>query len=227
MTTHKLFLAIVMIFTTVSSSLAQNANFGIKAGPNYSTLSGNRGGENDYLLGFHAGLTSEFILSPTFSLQPELIYSLEGVQTKYNYSIGEAIFSSDQKIKLDYINLPVMMKYFLNPALSIQAGPQIGYLISAKNEYESVSTFPGEMELKESGTDDIKDELKKISLGLNFGFGYQFQNNLFLQARYHLGLSDISNYNEEMWEGFEGELDKIKNSGFQVSIGYKFSSKSY
>lgn len=114
------------------------------------------------------------------------------------------------------------MKYYVLPSFSLQAGPQIGYLVSANNEYESTSKFPGEAQVNESGTEDIKEELKKISLGLNLGLGYEFQNNLSLQARYHLGLSDISDYEEEMGEDFEGELEKIKNSGFQVSLGYKF-----
>ncbi|WP_029033197.1 porin family protein [Salinimicrobium terrae] len=222
MKTKNLFLAVLMLFTTFTAALAQNSNFGIKAGANYSTLSGNTGGETNYLPGFHAGFTSEFRLSPIFSLQPELLYSLVGIQVEYDYSIGEATFSSDQKIKLGYIHLPVMVKYFVLPSISLQAGPQIGYLASAKNVYESASTFPGEPEMRESGTEDIKDQLKEISLGLNFGLGYEFQNNLFLQARYHVGLSDISDYDQEMEEDFEGELDKIKNSGFQVSLGYKF-----
>lgn len=222
MKTNQLFLVLIMLFTAFYPGLAQEVNLGVKAGGNYSTLKEIEGGETDHLPGFHVGLTAEISLSPTFSLQPELLYSLEGVKADFNYSIGGATFSLDQKIKLGYINLPVMAKYFVTPAFSLQAGPQAGYLVSARNEYESKSKLPGEAQVNESGEDDIKDSLKKISLGLNLGLGYNFQNNLFIQARYHMGLSDISDYEDEMGEDFEGELEKIKNSGFQVSLGYRF-----
>ena len=75
--------------------------------------------------------------------------------------------------------------------------------------------------MNESGTEDIKDELKKFSFGLNFGLGYEF-SKVFLQARYHLGLSDINDFQEDPDDEFEVDYEKIKNSGFQLSVGYKF-----
>lgn len=221
MKTKILFSAISLLFTTFNTALAQDESFGVKAGINYSTQSGNEGGEIDYLIGFHAGLISEFRLFQKFSLQPELLYSLEGGQANYDYSIGEANFSSEQKFKLGYINLPVMGKYYVIPALSLQAGPQIGYLISARREYDSSSLLPGKPVSRESGTEDLKHELKKISLGLTFGLGYEFQNNIFLQARYYLGLSDINNYDDQVDE-FELDFENIRNRGFQLSLGYQF-----
>lgn len=209
-----------MIFAGITTTTAQDINWGIKAGVNYSTISSEI--EPDYIFGYHAGLTAEFKLSPKFALQPELLYSLEGARSEFEFSEEGFTFSSDQKIKLGYINLPVMAKYFVTPGLSLQAGPQIGYLVSAKNEYEISSNFSEDFDMNESGTADIKDEVKKIALGLNFGLGYEFQNNLFLQARYHVGLTDISDFEEDMGDDFEGEIDELKNSGFQFSVGYKF-----
>ena len=180
MKTKQLFLAVVLIFTAISATLAQNVDYGIKVGGNYSTLSGYQNGEKNYLPGFHAGLIAEVRLSPTFSLQPELLYSLEGARAEFTYSIGEASFSIDQKIKLGYINLPVIMNYYVFPAFSLHAGPQVGYLVSANSEYDLTSKFPGESQVNKSGEEDIKDTFKKASLGLNVGFGYELQNHLFL-----------------------------------------------
>lgn len=221
MKTKKLFLAGAMLFMTFSGALAQQSQFGIKAGVNYSTLSGNDMGETDYLPGFHAGLIAEFKLSPKFALQPELLYSLEGAESSLDMEIDEFFFSSEQKLKLGYINLPVMAKFYVSEDFSFQAGPQVGYLVSAKNEYEFSSNFSEDFDMNESGTEDIKEELKKISFGLNFGMGYEF-SNLFLQARYHLGLSDISDYQPDPNDDMDLEFEKIKNSGFQLSVGYKF-----
>lgn len=219
MKTKKLILAGAFVLAAFSTAQAQDINWGIKAGANYSKISSEI--EPDYIFGYHAGVIAEFKLSPNFALQPELLYSLEGARSEFDFSEEGFTFSSDQKIKLGYINLPVMLKYFATPGLSFEAGPQVGYLVSGKNEYEISSNFPDDFGMNEKGTEDIKDELKKISLGVNFGLGYEFQNNFFLQARYHLGVSDISDFEEDS-EDMEGEFEELKNRSFQLSVGYKF-----
>lgn len=218
MKTKTLIATLVFALTGITSGIAQEMNWGVKAGANYANLESNI--NSDPVFGLHAGLLAEMKLSPNFSIQPELLYSMEGAKAEINYNEEDFFLESEQKIKLGYLNLPVMMKYFVTSGLSLQAGPQLGYLLSAENEYK-ISSRIDDMEFNESGTEDIKDELKKISLGLNFGLGYEFSNNFLLQARYHLGLTDISDYEEDP-EDFEGELDELKNSSFQVSVGYKF-----
>lgn len=221
MRTKNLFLIIFISAMSFSTALAQQANFGIKAGGNYATLTGNEVGETDYLFGFHLGLVAEYQLTPKFALQPELLYSLEGAESSIDMQLDEFFLKSDQELKLGYINLPVMAKFYATDALSLQAGPQIGYLVSAKNKYNISTNFEEDMDMNMSGTEDVLEELKKLSFGLNFGLGYELNQNLFLQARYHLGLSDISDY-EDQDEEIEMEFEKIKNQSFQLSLGYKF-----
>ncbi|MGB7841507.1 MAG: porin family protein [Salinimicrobium sp.] len=216
MKTKKLLLAGALLFVGISSTIAQEIQWGVKAGANYSTLTIDE--DVDYMVGFHAGVLAEFPLTAKFSLQPELLYSLEGAKSEYNFKEEEWIIHSKDKLKLGYFNLPVMAKYEVTRGLSLETGPQIGYLLSAKDEYEISANFPEDV--KESGTEDVKDQLKKVSFGLNFGAAYEFQNNLFLQARYHLGLSEISDFDEGD-QGL-GDPDKIQNRGFQLSLGYKF-----
>lgn len=218
MKTKNLVLTAAIAFAAMTSVNAQEVNWGIKAGANYAKLTADM--DPEYIFGLHAGLVAEYRLTPKFALQPELLYSMEGTKSELDYSEGEFFFSSEQKIKLGYINLPVMGKLYATPQLSFEVGPQVGFLVSAENEYDIQSNFD-EFEMDESGTEDIKDELKKISFGLNFGLGYNISNDLFIQARYHVGLSDISDYDEQD-EEFEVDLEKIKNQSFQVSLGYKF-----
>lgn len=218
MKTKQLILTAAIIFAGMNTSIAQEMNWGIKAGANYSTVTSEI--DPDYIFGFHAGLVAEYELTPKFALQPELLYSLEGAKAEMDFREGEFFISMEEKIKLGYINLPVMLKYNATRALSLQAGPQIGFLVSAESEYEIASNFD-EFDMNESGTEDIKDDLKKISFGLNFGLGYDLSSRLFVQARYHLGLSDISDYDEQDDE-FEVNFEEIKNQSFQLSLGYKF-----
>jgi hypothetical protein len=94
-----------------------------------------------------------------------------------------------------YVTIPVMVKLYLLAGLNIQAGPQFGLLTKA--EYDGV---------------DIKDELKGSDISANIGLGWDLPFGLTVDARYNLGLSDISDN-----PGF-GEL---KSRVIQISVGYK------
>ena len=213
-----------MLALTVSvAGFSQKVKWGVKAGYNLSTFDGDYNGI-DYVSGFHFGGLSEAKLSQKFALQAELLYSQEGGQ--YSFEINEPPFSvkASEKVTLGYLNLPIMAKYYAKGRFSFEAGPQIGFLLSGKSDYASSVTIDGET-FEESGSVDVKDRLKTISYGFNLGFGYEFKNHLFLQARYHLGLSNNSkeNTNTEEEDEFMGmNPEKLKNQGFQFSVGYKF-----
>lgn len=111
-----------------------------------------------------------------------------------------------------------MAKYYVSDKFSLEAGPQIGFLLSAKVDFEYTyrETFEGVTEIEsESGSVDIKDEVKSIDFGFGFGAAYNFTDKLSLGARYTLGLTSIA-------KDFEGESADIKNNVLQVSLGYKF-----
>lgn len=217
---------IVLLALAVSLSqagLSQEVKWGVKAGYNLSTFDGDYDGI-DYVPGFHAGALSEIKLSPKFALQAELLYSQEGGKYDFEMELPTMSIEASEKVKLGYLNMPIMAKYYVIDGFSLEAGPQIGLLLSGKSEYDASVTIDGET-FEESGSMDIKDHMKAISYGFNFGCGYEFKNNLFFQARYHLGLSNNSkgNDNGEDEDEFSGaNPDKLKNQGFQLSVGYKF-----
>lgn len=184
---------------------AQEVKFGAKAGLNVSTLTGD---VNDVSsrVGFHVGGFAEIKLSDKFSVQPELLYSAQGAKGSYNDFDGTDIISIDVTSKLAYINVPVMAKYYVADKFSLEAGPQIGFLVSAKEKH----SFGGDSEEL-----DIKDGLNSIDFGVNFGAGYDFTENVSVGVRYNLGLSNI-NKNED------GDSGKVKNSVFSLSVGYRF-----
>jgi hypothetical protein len=95
-----------------------------------------------------------------------------------------------------------MAKYYVADSFSLELGPQIGFLVSAK------AKSGGESE-------DVKDELKSTDVSLNFGAGYDITPNFMIGVRYSLGLTRLQD------EIFPGE-DESKNSVFQISVGYKF-----
>ncbi|MGB5362486.1 MAG: porin family protein [Aureibaculum sp.] len=195
-------------FTSVK---AQEVSFGAKAGVNFATINSDNFDSFDGRTCFHIGFVSEIMISDNFAFQPELLYSCQGSDYSETFSNGiESTFSKalatyEGSIKLDYLNIPLMAKYFVAEGFSLEAGPQVGFLLSAKDEYD----FDGD-----TGEDDIKEYVKGIDFGINFGIGYKLEGGLNLGARYNLGLTDI---NDEYEEG-----GTYKNGVFQVYLGYFF-----
>ena len=181
---------------------AQETKFGVKGGLNVANLTGDEDEDNSSKVGFHVGGFVEIKVSDKFSVQPELLFSTQGTQAEYS----ESGVSFKAKINLSYLNIPVMAKYYVAEGFSLEAGPQIGFLTSAKYKIES------------EGNDsevDAKDDFESVDFGVNFGAGYDFTENLSVGLRYNLGLSNV--YKTEAGDDF-----KNSNNVFSVSLGYKF-----
>ena len=191
-----LFISVLAVLT-LSSCVCHN--LGLKTGLNVATLNGDDTDNLDARIGMFFGGFAELCISNDFAIQPELLYSMQGAE----YTMSEGF---DGKFKLDYLNVPIMAKIKVSDELSVEAGPQVGFLLSAKDEFESAG---------DSGEDDIKDDIKGIDFGANVGLVYQFDGGLNLGARYNLGLSNIND--------FEGS-DNFKNQHgvFQFSVGFRF-----
>lgn len=170
----------------LSFANAQEAKFGVKAGLNLSNWTGGDVDGTSIKAGFQAGGLVDIKVSDKFSVQPEVLFSLQGVKVdggKYNTS---------------YINVPVMAKYYVADGFSLEAGPQIGFLVSAKAKADG------------GGSSDVKDMFKSTDFGLNVGAGYDIAENVNLGARYNFGLSKIV-------DGVD-----VKNSNIAIALAYKF-----
>lgn len=212
------FILVALLLTTLLTKLyAQEMKWGVKAGYNMSTFKSDIDGEK-YLPGYHFGATLEIKVSEKLSAQPELFYSLEGAKLKIEEFLDvNNGFSIDSKLKLGYIQLPIMLKYYAFDKFSVELGPQIGYLITAKNDYTSTIALNG-ITATESDTEDVKSDFKSINLALKFGLGYELKNKMFFQARYTYGASDINKNSDD-----EKAINtKATNQGLQFSVGYKF-----
>lgn len=172
----------VLGFTNVN---AQEIKLGVKGGLNFASLNGDNTKDIDVVTSFNFGVVSEIALSEKFSFQPELMYSGQG------YSFN------DNTIALSYLNVPLMGKYYVTKGLSLEAGPQLGFLLAAKNEKT-----------------DVKDAFKSFDLGVNFGLGYKLENGINFGARYNLGLTNINN--------LDNSSIKNRNGVLQISVGYFF-----
>ncbi len=123
----KLFLFTALALLSLTISIAQ-VNFGAKAGVNFSDITGDDVDSFTGRTAFHVGVVAEIMISDMFSVQPELLYSAQGSDWEEDFE-GDT-FSGEGPI--DYLNIPIMAKYYVVEGLSLEAGPQIGILLSAK-----------------------------------------------------------------------------------------------
>ena len=195
---------------------AQEVEFGIKGGINLATITGDDTDDLDGRTSFHFGVVAEIAISDKFSVQPELLYSSQGATSEDSYSEEGFNVKEEVTVKLDYINLPIIAKYYVADGFSIEAGPQIGFLMNSELEIDLTASGEGFSE-DFSETEDLKDYVKGIDFGLNFGLGYKMESGLNFSARYNLGLSD-GNDDPEFFESDSA----LKNNVIQISVGYFF-----
>jgi opacity protein-like surface antigen len=197
---------------------AQEIKFGAKLGLNVSNFSGDVT-DSKSLIGAQIGGFAEIAISDKFAIQPELLFSMQGAKTNYSETDVDYSYSEASKTKLNYLNIPVLAKYSLSEKFSILAGPQFGILMSAKEDFDVSETISGVTD-SYSESVDAKDFYKTLALSFNLGATYSITENIFVDARYNLGLSSISkDFTDEFGDSFSSD---IKNNVIQFSVGYKF-----
>lgn len=210
----KSMLILYTLFLSVTV-IAQNkkVNVGLKAGLNISSLSFDESELNSSSkAGFTAGLMVEIPMTEKFSLQPELLYSQQG--TKTSFFDGDVTNSSYKgTIELNYLNIPLMLKYYVIKGFSVQAGPQLGILLKADHKYQD--NFLG---YKNYGSFNLFDHSSGVDTSVNLGLGYQFKDKIYTDLRYNLSYSNVFK---------NGDTDyfinkDMKNRVFQITIGYFF-----
>lgn len=160
---------------------AQGVGIGIKAGANFA----NQDVKNisvKTVTDYHVGAYVNVNFSEKWGITPELLYSAYG--TDWN----------NAKVDLDYVAIPVMLRFKPISLLSLEAGPQFSFLTKAHVE----------------NVGDVKDQLKNNDFGLAFGAAVHLPLGFNVGARYVLGFTNISDVSTQ----------DIKNRTFQLYAGW-------
>ena len=219
-------------------AFSQEIKFGAKIGLNLSNLRGDYPtgiDEHNSKIGFHIGGFAEYEINDKFTLQPELLFSTQGNTYGYKdyYGGGSYYDGADYNLKLNYLNLPVIVKYKIIEKLSIDFGPQIGYLMSAKTKIDVTEdsrdpsqNYSVEIDMLNDGTYNVggttiqtKASVNRLDFSLNLGASYDITEKIFLQGRYNFGLSTVD---KNSTNGASTNSWNMKNSVFQLSAGYRF-----
>lgn len=203
--------------TTPSSTGA--TSFGIRAGVNFQNLNGKNGLgnklENKLIPGFHVGVNADIPLATDFFIQPGVLFSTKGA--KLNNPGNEATFN------LSYVEVPVNLLYkpaFGTGNLLLGFGPYAGYAISGKFKPENGNDTDIKFQNTLSAS-DLQNKAfysKRFDAGANFLAGYEFASKFSVQLNTQLGLIKIN----PDYEGFPDDKSSTKNTGFGLSLGYRF-----
>ncbi len=224
----KKLLLITVAFLIGMTVHAQEFHFGAKLGGALTnfTISDAEDGtpDNDSKFGFYAGVVAEYMFNDQFAFAPELEIATAGAKNTVETSETQygltTTTSGSEDLKMLYLNVPIMFKYYPNENISLDFGPQLGFLMSAKYDYDykvKVVDDTGSVLAENSDSEkdkDIKDNFNSTDCGLNIGATYKMESGLFINARYYLGLSNI---------GKDTGDATIKNNAIKFGIGYFFN----
>lgn len=181
----KIIVAVITLFIG-TTAFSQSIDLGIKAGMNFANITDASGLSNK--TGFQAGIFGGIKFTDKVGIQADMLYSQQGAE----FDGGE--------FDLSYINVPIVLKYYLIQGLNLQAGPQFGFVVDDKITFDVFG--------------DVRRKAKAEDFDLSgvVGAGYDFPMGIRFDARYNFGLTDVSKV-----EGVKG-----KNSVVSLALGYSF-----
>ena len=196
----------LLLAMLVCMSASAQVQFGAKVGFDLTNFWGKDNGHT-MTPNYQAGLLMEYNFNSHFAVAPEVVFASQGCGKMTLYEagwVGEGPTSTTMiSYQVNYINVPVMFKYYATPTFSIDFGPQVGFNVYSKY------TITGENVIEQHACDN-KDHTKAVDFGLGFGGSYYLTEKAFIQARYTLGLT----------KAFKNP-DR-KNSNIQLAFGMKF-----
>jgi opacity protein-like surface antigen len=136
--------------------------------------------------GFYVGGITSVRFGENFGIQPELLYAKAG--------------------DLEYIQLPVMIKYYVIEGLYAQVGPQFSLSTNANEVGNVIETL--------FNSNDIIG-VNSLGIDLGFGAGYEILDNLAVQARYSVELTNRI-------DGVVGSISEGKANNFILGVAYFF-----
>lgn len=220
----------MLVLATAAISLTSKAQskggdngkttFGVRAGVNFTNVTGkdyagNSLDNNKLKTGFNIGVNAEIPIAPDFYVQPGLLFSTKGTKIKPSGS-------PDVKVNLSYIEIPINLLY--KPELSggkllLGVGPYFGFGVGGKYKQgsnEQTIKFKSEVTMADLATNSYA---KGFDAGGNLLVGYELSSKISFQLNAQLGMVKI---NSKVTDYPGGDKAKQKNTGFGISVGYRF-----
>ncbi len=212
----------LLSFLIVVSIKAQTT-FGVKGGVNFANFNGDVP-TNKSLTKINIGGFVNYAINDKFQIQPELLYQGMGseISGEQSIQIGDQFYYQrlEEKIMMDYLTIPVSMRYFLANRFYTEFGPQLGLALNQKVKFNRYTNDNG-VESTSSGEQKLDQyynigTVKEFDFSLIFGLGYELNNGLGFNLRYNLGITPVIDVN----------YYQVKNSVIMLDILYTFKKKN-
>lgn len=184
---------------------AEVTGFGVKAGLAYANIRGHDVYDQNFRMGFSGGVFLTYGFGSSFAVQPEVLFVRKGSK----YSNGSGSDAYRETLTLDYLEVPVLLKFELLAAKSFRfhffAGPSLAFKLRARVK----ATFGGATEV------ETLDSIKNTDFCLAAGFGLEYllrRGRLAFDLRYTTGMGSLSKKAD----------DDIKNAALGFFVGYSF-----
>ncbi len=176
------------------SLISAKAQLGVRVGGTLANISNNSNVSTDNTLGINFGAVFN-IGSENLTFKPGIIFTQKG----YEFS------SFNTRMRINYLDIPLNVAYKVMDKIQIEAGPYIGYGLSARAHSGSNS----------SKVDFSSNGLSELDGGVNLGVSYFMKPQFQLGLGYNLGLLDIDN----------SSSGKITNNYLSLNLTYYLGSK--
>jgi len=202
-----------IILSSISMTTHVSAQFsgGLRGGVNLATLSGQEGSglKNKPLVQPYITAFGQYNISSAFAILLGAGYSGEGVKDN-DVSSGDTY-----KAMFSYIRVPLLAQYKFSFGGYIEAGPEVGFLLSAKAKYNNAAST------------DVKQYIKKTDFGIQPGLGYEFSKGALsgfgLNAHFMFGLTNINRNTSGILNSDESDnSDNTKNTDRAITFGITY-----
>jgi hypothetical protein len=178
----KIFFFILIFHAGISCaqpvSVSSFKYFGVQAGINISNMNFNLGStapdttiQSAWKPGFTLGVILQIPINEKFSLQPEYSFTRR--------------YGTDNSIgidyRLDYLSMPLLLKYMISEKFDLFAGPQFELLINAHSVNNGENL-------------DITHVVEERSIGIVGGLEFLITDAVFISGRYFQGFNNIGIY---------------------------------
>ena len=187
----RIIFSVFALLAITSVSNAQGFHLGAKAGANPGKIDG-VSFKDEFNLGYQLGGFAEIDFTKGFGIQPEVLFSQTRTTVTDEPLSG---LKAGEKIDLNYLSVPVLLR--LNPSklLTIHVGPQFSVLTN------NHKTTGGNVVDAFKGGDFAMVAGAQVNLGA-----------LKIYGRYNIGLSNVSDVSDQ---------EKWKNQQIQFGVGLR------
>ena len=130
----------------------------------------------------------------------------------------EMVLNTDASFSLKYLDIPLIIRYNVNPQFFIDGGVLVGFNVSADMglSYESMSR---DMEVPSNST-------SVVDIDIVAGMGFSIQPNFDVYFRFNFGVTDMVDFRKCLMSYFEkmeesAEMIEMISTGFESNYGLK------